>query len=84
MTHYERRYAGEADADVSAIRDIHEYLSERQWNVIIAAAHNRDENCPKALDFCLCFMGVQGFPNHAFIRVFRPEQYDEWYAGLPE
>ncbi len=84
MTHYDRHYANEADADVAAIRDIHEYLNARQWDAIIQAAFNREENDPRALDFCLCFMGVQGFPNHAFIRVFRPDQYGEWYNGLPD
>lgn len=63
---HNRHYAGDPDADVNAIRDINNYLSEKQWNIIIEAAFDREHNDP------------------TFIRVFRPDQYQTWYDGLPD
>jgi hypothetical protein len=83
MTHYDRHYAGDPDADASAIRDICEYLSEEHWNAMIKAAMDPSAS-PRLLDMMLCMTGVQEFPNHAFIRVFRPDQYEEWFNSLPE
>lgn len=83
MTHYDRHYVGEEDAEVAAIRDIHEYLSEKQWNFLIAQATGKKAKAQE-LDFMLCFCGVQGFPNHAFIQVFRPQEYQAWFDSLPD
>lgn len=79
---YNRHYTGEENPDAAALRDIVDYLSEKQWNIILEAAKDRKQHGPQELDMYLCCVGVQGFPNHAFIRTFRPDQYDEWYESL--
>lgn len=81
---YERHYGKEESADADAMRDIVDYLEPRQWNLIIGAAQQPDQYSCKSLDFMLNFMGVQGFPCFAFIRTMRPDEYDAWYASLPE
>jgi hypothetical protein len=38
----------------------------------------------RQVDLMLCFTGVTGFPNFAFIRQFMPDQYRAWYDSLPD
>lgn len=38
----------------------------------------------QAIDMMLSFCGVRGFPVFAWMRTFRPTEYDVWLNNLPE
>ena len=85
MTHYEVKYEGtveDAATRAKAIADIKDYLSERQWLVLMDSI--KAGATPTQVDRMLWFTGVKGFPVFAFIRQFMPEQYQAWYDALPE
>lgn len=79
-------YKDEPNADEKAVADIREWCSEEQW---LRLCEIRDEvlNGNARFSFiviALDFMGVRGFPVHAFGRTFCPVQWQAWYDKLPD
>lgn len=76
-------YSDSEDKDADAMRDIVDYLTPKLWDQIVGLAKDENVSCRK-LDFYLHFLGIRGLPVFAFIRTFRPTQYQEWYDSLEE
>lgn len=77
-------YADKTDDD--AVADIRSWCSDKQW---LALCELRDQVLAEKISFktiaiALSFVGVQGFPVHAFGRTFCPTQWQDWYDKLPE
>jgi hypothetical protein len=83
MSHYNRDYTNELDADTAAIADIQEYLSDKQWNRFMELVLDDEVTCQQ-IDFYLHFTGISGFPVFAFMRRFRAAEYQAWFDALPD
>ncbi len=79
MSHYTMDYTAlkRHAADVKAIDDIREYLSAKQWGVVMELVNDPACTVPH-LNLAMGFAGVQGFPFHAFCRKFKLANYREW------
>ena len=65
--------------DWAAIKDIKDYLSEKQWDVFCEEA--RDTHTAQdfqKINFYMGFVGIEGFPVHAFGRRYCLEAYRAW------
>lgn len=80
MSHYTRRYAGltRAEADTRAIEDAREYLSDKQWQTVLAICESGQV---ETLNFGLAIAGVSGYPFHAIARRYCLDAYREWRAS---
>lgn len=77
MSHYTQSYAGlsRKEADDRAIEDAKDYLSDRQWQTVLALCEGGSIG---ALDFGLSIAGVRGYPFHAIARRYCLAAYREW------
>lgn len=79
MTHYDVSYKGmsRAEADTKAIKDIQEYLTPKQWEIFMGMVANPDTTI-HTLNMSFGFVGVSGYPFHAFCRKYMFDKYVEW------
>jgi hypothetical protein len=87
--HYNINYNGltRYQADEKAIEDIREYLTVKQWDIIMQSVGQMNADKEKsfqAINFMLSFTGVQGYPVHAFGRRYCLKKYREWMASEPD
>lgn len=90
MTHYDRHY-NSADRhlnDADAVQDIHEYTSQKQWDALMelvqelkADTSRTPSKKVRALSFPFhIFLGISGYPFHAFCRTFMLDEYRAYMA----
>lgn len=90
MTHYNisyQDYSSRHEADLAAVADIHEYLSDQAWLFVLDLARDvvdarygfgpEGATIP-AFRLALNLMGIEGYPVDAFCRVFLLEAYRDW------
>lgn len=80
MSHYTRRYSGlsRAEADNQAIEDMKDFLSDKQWQTVVAMLEEGADIEP--VNFGLGIAGVSGYPFHALCRRYALERYRAWRA----
>jgi hypothetical protein len=67
-----------AEADEKAIKDLREYISEKNWEIIIRALCNGELTRFQDINVAFGFAGVTGYPVHAFGRLYCPKMHQEW------
>lgn len=77
-------YRNELNADEKAVADIRAWCSDKQWSALCEMRDGVLSGDTKfaMLAFALGFVGVSGFPVHAFGRTFCPIQWQDWYDQL--
>lgn len=82
MSHYNTDYKGlpRGEADKKAIQDIRDYLSQEQWDCFMQGVGDPKMTI-KGLNFAFGFVGVQGYPFHAFCRKYVLDKYRAWMAS---
>lgn len=80
---YSRHYIGNSreELDASAVKDIKEYLTEKQWDIMMQAVGGETW---QTVSHCLAFAGVGGYPVHAFGRAYMRVEYRAWMASGAE
>jgi len=64
------------ERDEQALKDIRGYLSDKQWDALMDCV-KRGAKVPE-LNFYLSFMGIEGYPVHAFLRKYRLAEFRAW------
>lgn len=79
MSHYLTRYNSpdRKANDIKAINDIMDYLSSKQWTMMMEAVATRPVDFAQ-INFFLAFTGIEGYPVHAFGRTYCIDAYRAW------
>lgn len=72
-------YSGRNDADRAALIDTVRYIGGRRFRKVIRAAKTHADPS-RYVNMLLSFMGVSGYPYHAFCRRYCLQAYREWMA----
>ena len=81
MSHYTVSFAGKNDPDRAALIETVRYLGQTRFKLLVRLA--KTAKAFRAVDFHLCFTGVQGYPNHAFGRRYCLDLYRAWMHEEP-
>lgn len=78
--HYDISYENlpREEADAKALADIVEYLGQKKFDEITTWLSKAPFT---TVNFVLSFLGIQGYPFHAYCRKYHLAAYREWMAG---
>ena len=71
------------EADRKAVADIREFLQPAQWEALQMLVNNLKCDC-ELIDAALHMTGISGYPVFAFIRLMRPNEYQDWFNSRPD